>query len=187
MGTKHLPLKKLKKISGIKQSKKGRYSLEVETPERVDLSDAQTREREIHRILGNKSEDGPLAKRLTTMEGYMQDASLPELVTYDWLKANNTNFSFQTREGGRGIIPDFVIYQGNVGAAWLVQGEYYHSREFQESKGQVGRDMAALLQLKGKYFNGVRITNIVELWESDIYNDRPAIFEFAMAGISLRV
>ena len=145
----------------------------------------------IHKTLGGASKDVSLTKRVITLMGSNPQGTLPELVTMDWLNANQYPYEFQAQVwGGRsrrgGMLPDFVIFTGGYAIAWLVQGEWHHSASGQATRNQTGRDMFARLRLMGAMVNGVRIEMVVELWEQDIYKQRPEIFIHAMSGISIR-
>lgn len=141
---------------------------------------------EVHRQLGGKSEDLPLAKRVVANQQKFPQATVPELVAYDWLKANNHQFRFQLQAfGGRsvagGLVPDFLVQHGAGALVWLVQGEYWHS-----SLQQQERDRYAIEAMQGMVIDGVEVNDVVQLWEDDIYEQRPKVFEWAMQGIGLR-
>jgi hypothetical protein len=113
-------------------------------------------------------------------------ASLPELVFYDWLKAKGIPFIYQAAVfGGRavkgGLVPDFIIDQGGYGIAVQVQGNYWHSLRINR-----GRDNSTRLRLLGAVFNGVKIREVVDLWESRaVSTQRETAFMYAVIGISL--
>jgi len=125
------------------------------------------------------------AKRMATLAEKYPSATLPELVTLDWLQRNGYVYEFQAPIfGGKqagGTVMDFLVFQGNEALAWAVQGEYWHSQ-----KKMVNRDKAIFLRLLGATVSGFRINAVVELWEEDVYSRRPLIFYQAMAGIGLR-
>lgn len=140
------------------------------------------------RDLGGTSDDFKLARRvIEQMQPEFPAASKPELVTYDWLVAQRIPFEFQAMlYGGRrskgGLVPDFVVWGGNGGLAWLINGEYWHSQAINS-----GRDDTARFRLLGATYKGMTITNVVELWEKDVYRKRPIVFQQALLGIGLRV
>ena len=47
-------------------------------------------------------------------------------------------------------------------------------------------DEVARLRLLGKAINGVKVNNVIELWEDDIYAHRPGVFWLALAGMEMR-
>ena len=141
----------------------------------------ETEERELERRL----RDEKAAKRIVKLREKFPYATLPELITYDWLHYHKYWFIFQAEIGQRthkgSLIPDFVIARGGQGLAWQIQGEYWHKDEMVRA-----RDKAVALALKGQSIAGLRISDVVELWEDDIYNKRPQVFEQAMLGVGIR-
>lgn len=118
----------------------------------------------------------------------MSSGTVPELIAYDWLQRNSYPFTFQAElYGGRatagGLLPDFVVETGaGVGMAWQIQGEYWHGK----SGDKKVSDAEAAMRLVGQVVGGVRIEKVIYLWESDLYEKRPQVFQYAVAGISLR-
>lgn len=150
----------------------------------VDLLPAEVAE--LQRRLGNRDEDRRLAQRVIGMMGNYPAASIPELVTLDWLRARNYPFTFQAALwGGRatlgGSVPDFVIDVGGGAVVWRVQGEYWHTRP-----GKRARDATEAAMMLGQQFEGRRITAVVDLWENDIYDRRPDIYLYGLSGVGLR-
>lgn len=150
----------------------------------LDIEDPRVRE--VLSVLGNRSGDYDLAVRLVKLQAQFPNSSLPELVTFDWLSGQQLRFFYQAQLfGGRafrgGLLPDFVVESGGGGAAWQVQGEYWHSQGINQ-----GKDAMANRLLLGQQVNGVRIGQVVELWENDIYHKRPQIFFMALGGIGMR-
>ena len=144
----------------------------------------------ITRILGGTGDAHRTAQRVLKLQKEEPAATLPELVTYDWLKSQSMRFVFQaSMMGGRsakgGMLPDFLISKGAWGLAWLIQGDYYHSAGFQSKFTQSDRDIIAKIKLKGQMYQGIRIDQVVDLWESDIYSKRPHIFWLAIAGLEI--
>jgi hypothetical protein len=185
-------MKKLKGVKGIKRFKTLKTTKRGKLPEFTGMrgpsyevvSDPVVRD--FHQRLGGKGTDLSLARRAATLQRRMPQATLPELVAYDWLKANNHQFEYQVQvAGGRsiqgGLVPDFIVNRGATGMVWLVQGEYWHS-----SLGQSERDKLAVNSFRGLVVNGLKIEDVVQLWEDDVYNKRPQVFEWAMEGIGLR-
>ncbi len=142
---------------------------------------------EFIRDLGGRSADVKLAKRVLSMKQEFPAASKPELVTYCWLTDRKIPFEYQAMLfGGRrskgGLVPDFVVNYNGLGLAWQIQGEYWHRRT--SNHGQ--KDFANVARLIGAEYHGVRISHIVELWELDIYRQRPRVFQYGLGGIGLR-
>lgn len=125
------------------------------------------------------------AKRIANLADKYPAATLPELVTLDWLQRNNYVFDFQAPVfGGKragGSVVDFVVYQGSNALVWYVQGEYWHSQ-----RKMMNRDKAIFLRLIGANISGFRVSSVIELWEDDVYRRRPLVFFQALAGIPLR-
>jgi hypothetical protein len=182
-------LAKLYKIEGLPKKRKprpqgsqGDFALPQERASQLEL-EVNKIQRQIH---GTYAE----ARRVRSLQDKFPQGTVPELVAYDWLKRNEVPFDYQVElQGGRsnrgGLVPDFVVREGGKGIAWLVQGDYYHSPEFQARHGQQNRDLHAGLRLRGLVYNGVRIETVVPLWENDIYTRRPEIFVFAASGEAL--
>lgn len=141
---------------------------------------------ELIRDLGGRSADVKLAKRVLNMKPEYPAASIPELIVHCWLTDKKIPFTYQAMLfGGRrakgGLVPDFVVQYGGLGLAWQVQGRYWHRRDSEHGQ----KDTVSQLRLVGTVYHGVTITAMVELWEPQIYRQRPRIFEYALAGIGL--
>lgn len=137
--------------------------------------------------------DEKTAKRVRKLQlqfatGGTNYATVPELVTMDWLEVNKYHYIFQGQlYGGRarsgGVVPDFVVDMGGgKGMVWAVQGVYWHSKTKEKSFS----DAADNLRMLGQYVGGIRIDKVVELWDDDILHRRPQVFLMALAGIGLR-
>ncbi len=133
-------------------------------------------------------DDEKLAKRLVKLQKEFPQATLPELVTYNWLQREHMRFQFQVELfGGRrvrgGLLPDFVVMMGSRTLAWQVQGEYWHSVGL---KGD--SDRTANLRMLGQIVNGRRIDGVVELWETDLYqrSKRTTTLRLALSGVGMR-
>ena len=141
----------------------------------------------IHRRMGGRAEDLPLAQRvLGWKQNEIPKATVPEAVVYDYLKLTGRTFFFQAPVfGGRGqkggLIPDFLIDNGGKWMVWNVQGEYWHSEGL-----NAGKDKSFRYRLLGSIVMGMKVQSVVELWEGDIYNDRPAIWQLAWGGRGMR-
>ena len=146
----------------------------------VDLRPAA--ERDLARLLGDEA----LARRLVRMQQRMPVASLPELIVFDWLQRNDIPFVFQGEfKGGRtrlgGTVPDFVVNVGGRGLVLRVQGDYWHTRP-----GNSEKDFGQKVAMMGRTINGLRVQNVVDLWESDLYQRGERTMQLAMAGIGAR-
>lgn len=131
-------------------------------------------------------DDEKLARKLVKLQAKFPVATLPELVAYEWLQRRNIPFSFQVELfGGRrvrgGLLPDFVIEQGATALAWQIQGEYWHSVGLKDDADRTNN-----LRMLGQVVDGRRIEQVVELWENDIYQKRPQVFNMGLAGIGMR-
>lgn len=114
--------------------------------------------------------------------------SLPELCAYEWLEKRKLVFEFQTSlMGGRrvsgGAVMDFLIYglSANGIMCWRIQGEYWHTGPDVERK-----DFVQKARLRGLKIGGVPVVEVVDVWESDVYDRYPEVFVRAEAGIGLR-
>ena len=127
------------------------------------------------------------AERVMDLAETYPAGSLPELITYDFLNRHGQPFIYQVALfGGRaaagGVIPDFVVgYDSSRAYAWNIQGEYWHT-----TAGKAERDAAAALKMRGAQVAGWTISDVIPLWEFDIYEKRPGVFWAALAGMSLR-
>lgn len=173
---------KFKKYS---RGKKLEIFLPFVTPN--DGEDVDTALTELTRRLG----DAALAKRIRVLQaqyGGVSSGTVPELVTYDWLQRSGYRFIFQAElYGGRatagGILPDFIVETGaGSGAAWNIQGEYWHGKTQEKAQS----DAAEVLRMIGLVVQGIRIDKVLYLWEQDLYDKRPQVFQYAVAGIALR-
>lgn len=143
---------------------------------------------EIWHRLGDRPEDEGVAKRCAALSRALfktYEGTIPELVTHDWLTQNNVPFEFQAFVyGGRnklgGVIPDFVVWPGGRGLAWFIDTLYWHSKPEVAASDAVDR-----VRLLGAVVAGIRIEQVVSLWETRIYNSRPAVFQMALAGIEM--
>lgn len=140
----------------------------------------------IHRRMGNRASDAKLAQRVWGWQQQLPGATIPEAIVYDYLKLDGRPFQYQQYVyGGRtarnGVVPDFLVEQGGEWMVWNVQGEYWHSEGVNE-----GKDRSQRYRLLGAIILGLRVAAVVELWEDDIYNKRPMVFDLAWAGRGLR-
>lgn len=137
------------------------------------------------RLLGGNER---LARRVTRLQRQYPNGTVPELVTMDWLDANQQRYIYQlevlggrSARAGQGLVPDFLVYRGAEADAWLVQGEYWHSRYEQRSA-----DKTAIAKLTRMMGNDLPLGSVIEVWEQDIYDHNPAVFELALSGTAWR-
>lgn len=141
---------------------------------------------EVRQLTNLLEGDQQLAERILSRQLEFPMASIPELITREWLLAERIPHTFQgSLFGGRpvhgGAVADFVIPRGGNAMVWRVQGTYWHTRP-----GVQEKDLAQKLRLLGGEFNGMKITEVVDIWEEDIYRNRPGVFHRALAGIGMR-
>ena len=139
---------------------------------------------EIWQVMGGKERDRKFAKKCATLKQRLPAATTPELITYVWLTERAIDFQFQVEAaGGRsqtgGSVIDFVVRYGKDWAI-RVQGDYYHNRQ-----EQVGLDEIRKKNLIGSYAGKYQIDGVVDVWESDIYQDRDNVLNLALSGYQL--
>lgn len=163
-----------------------------EVPELPDVpmfreeSEFMVEARRIWKLMGSHSHDWMAAQRIVGLAQKFPRATVPELLVYDFLTTGQHVFLFQQPvKGGRtekgGLVPDFLVREPEGWVVWNVNGEYWHSGEPDK-----GRDNILASALVGTYVEGVPIKDLVVLWESDVYNRRPDIFNRALIGEGLR-
>lgn len=136
----------------------------------------------IRRLLDNR-----LAKRIMQLKRAYPDGSLPELVAMDYLNRNRVQYIYQgSAFGGRrrrgGYVPDFVVAKQGQGLVIQIQGEYWHSKA---RKGFADKD--AKVRLLGQWVNGMKVRQVVEVWENDLYHGRAErTMALALTGQELR-
>lgn len=136
----------------------------------------------IVRILGDQRQ----AKRVWSWQQRYPNGTIPEMVVLDWLERHHIRYVYQAIAfGGRrrkgGLVPDFLVPEGGQARVIQVQGDYWHSRK---RKGYY--DTAVSMRLLGKMVEGYRVTDVVEVWESDLYRNTEVTMVKAMAGMSSR-
>lgn len=174
-----MKLKRLPKLKGMGSMDAPRLAMPDAREAVFDLTDD-----ELDRITLALRDSG-LAKRVQKLMRQFPQGTIPELVTYDWLTRQKVDFQYQVAlYGGRsrrgGIIPDFVLYRSGGAMAWQVQGNYWHNRA-----GRPANDAAQRMRLLATRANGQSIRQVIFLWESRILNDRPRVFEMALANVEL--
>ena len=154
------------------------------TPAGADLLDLMPESlRELGRRIGRK--------RASTVWRWMRKGitgSVPELLTYDWLSSRGLRFEYQSPQmGGRlrvgGAVVDFLLHDlAPAGLyVWRIMGDYWHAAP--EVQGKDEQQRRRLLRQR---VHGRPVVAVVDLWESDIYDRSPEIFELAEAGVGLR-
>lgn len=180
--------KSLPRLPGIKQAG-GKTKKRFNRPDPIhgdfirDLRDPHVME--VFNRLGRQPRDWKLAQRVARLMVDFPGGTIPELVTYDWLKQKDIPFTYQAWiAGGRsrkgGVVPDIVLSYAGKGMAWLIQGIYFHSKPDISASDKVD-----IMTIKGSWFHNIYIEEVVELWEPRIYRDRPQIFEYALLGIEM--
>ena len=132
--------------------------------------------------------DERLAKKIVKLKEKFPLGSMPELVAYEWMERKKMRFLYQQNVfGGRarrgGYVPDFIVDRGGWAQVWQVQGNYWHSQP-----GQAQEDQAMKFALTGATINGLKVNQVIFLWESRIMNDdksRERVFNAALGGREL--
>lgn len=138
--------------------------------------------REWARRIGEKR-----AKRVWRLMRKGAVGTLPELCAWDWLDSHGAKFEAQSFQmGGRsasggGAVVDFVVWSGCGVYMWRIQGEYWHQGEAVERKDEVQK--ANLRRVK---VGGLPVIAVLDLWENDVYDRYPEVFEKAEVGEELR-
>lgn len=173
---------RLKRLPGLPGRKRKKLPALDPLPSIEETLSAEEKER---RRLAKEFGSDRLAGRIVSLQKRFPAGSDIELATYDWLRMMGVPFAYQVEVfGGRrqagGLVPDFVIRKGGTGLVWMVQGQYWHTRE-----DALTRNAEARLRLLGQDLTGVRITDVVELWENQIKTNRPHVWNQALAGIGI--
>jgi len=131
--------------------------------------------------------DRTLAKKLLNLRKKFPDATMPELVTMEFLDRRAVRYQFQKwLLGGRSIrggqIVDFALDMGTHTLIWEVMGNYWHTRP-----GQAQLDEGQKHTLLGLSVFGKPVRGVVSLWESRLMSkyQRKGALEMAMAGVEL--
>lgn len=131
--------------------------------------------------------DETMAKRVFGLSLKFPSGSLPEMIVLDWLRRYKIDHSYQALAfGGRrkrgGLVPDFLLPRGGRGLVLQVQGDYWHS------VGLIGlKDADVRMRLVGKWVEGVKIHDVVEVWESDLYHGKhDRTLRMALNGVGMR-
>lgn len=133
--------------------------------------------------------DVELAKRIASLQQRYPNGTMIELMVYDWLVRHpEWQFIYQATlygaprgASGLPLVPDFVIWvDASRGIAIQVQGEYWHTLP-----GRREKDAAHALLTIGQRVQGVRIEQLVNVWEPHIMNDLDGVMRRAVAGIEI--
>lgn len=189
-----LDSKGLKGVSGVKDlSAKGLGKLEFETNiapiesveggSPLNLDDDELTA--LIRTLGNDTRARRLAKRVQRLKRQYPRGTVPELVAVDWMQRHGYWFVYQAPlAGGRsskgGSVADIVTQSGGKGIVIRIQGDYWHSL-----KPQAARDAAAKITLIGSSYGSLKVSYVVDAWESRIYKNPDWVFSQALAGIEV--
>lgn len=137
-----------------------------------------------YRICGPRNETVKLAKQVLSLKRQYPSGTLPELLVYIQLQADQEEFLFQTDfEQGRsyrgGSVVDFFLPARN--RLIRVMGNYFHTLPGKQEEDEVQKQ--ALL---GSMINGSRVNDVVDLWESKIYDcHRERWIRLAVQGIEV--
>lgn len=122
------------------------------------------------RLCGDREETERIARRFLALQQKYRKMTLPEGILYAWLEKRRLNFVYQAEAfGGRaqygGQVPDFWLPE--LGVAINVNGDYWHGSLLRSR-----RDAENKIRLMGSKIEGVRVTAVVDLWESTLYSCR---------------
>ena len=182
---------KPRKQRGFKKGKQGITSIEdalAGARPKLASSPEEDEAREVaYRICGDFQDSLKIAKQfLTLRENPDYDGiTLPEAVYMLWLEASQVEYVYQNQlYGGRlkfgGAVPDFLLVEENVMV--LVQGEYWHNPA--NFPGKQARDELLITKMLGTIINGVLVSAVIQLWESDVLGcNREFHFRNSVAGV----
>ena len=138
-----------------------------------------------YRLCGDRLETIKIAKQFLTIKATrFKDMTLPEAVCFVLLEAEQETFEYQKEwNGGKlyhgGAVVDFWLPAQQ--AVWRVQGNFWHSKPDRIAEDEVQR--AALLQGS---IDGIRITTVIDLWESKLLGcARKHVVRAALNGFEL--
>lgn len=138
-----------------------------------------------YRMCGERKTTIKLAKFWLTMrQGRYRGMTLPESIVYGQLQARQLEFVFQQEDNsGRvyrgGSVVDFWL--PTMGLVIRVNGDYYHGQPGRRELDEIQR--STLLQ---GTIDGVRVTNVVDIWESRLLScQREQAIEAALNGQEL--
>lgn len=183
-----MPTLKLPKIRKPPALKRIRKAKKIKPPPRprtepitADMSDKE--KRAFYNTCGEPEEKRSIIMRFRSLLEEFPAITYPEAITYYLLEKRKIEFSFQSSlDGGRaelgGLVADFLLDNGGAGLAIQVHGNYWHSKpEVRE------RDILYNELIIGRVWNGIVITQVVEVWESKLMScDREEVIDKALLG-----
>ena len=126
------------------------------------------------------------AKRVLKLQEQYPNGTIPELIVMDYLNRNGEQYLYQLQAfggrgevAGQGFVPDFLVWHDRSrGTVIQVQGFYYHSAPEKRE-----RDAANKMRLMGNWFAGVRVTQVVDVWDLDLLSgNADNVIEMALLG-----
>lgn len=128
--------------------------------------------------VGIRANDAELAASATPRGRELGSTTLPELLVKAELMKRGIWHREQVELGFLRI--DFVAQVGeNELHAFPVNGDYWH-------KDSVGKDQGKAQMLIGEMIDGMRITKVTPIWESDIIKSPDYVISEALAGRGLK-
>lgn len=141
---------------------------------------------ELVRTLGSLT----TAKRILRLQGSYPNGTLPELVVMDYLNRTGAEYIYQLaafggrgEAAGQGFVPDFLTWTDRAqGTVINVNGYYYHS-----SAEKRQRDESYKIRLLGQWFSGVRVAQVVTVWDIDVMSGgADNVIRNAMLGMEIQ-
>lgn len=163
-----LKIPKVKKPAGVIRTRKPK---KLPAPARIkpetltaEMND--TEKRAYYNMCGDPEERKKIVERFTALKRDEPAMTLPEAIFYYGLEKRERKFFYQTSiEGGRtelgGMVVDFIVDMGGIGLGVLVNGDFWHSKPEQRM-----RDLETRLRVIGMNYQGLIITDCLEIWES---------------------
>lgn len=163
-----LKLPTVRKPPAIKRVRKVK---KLATPARIrnepltaEMSDKE--KRAYYNLCGEPEERKKIVDRFSELLETEPAITLPEAILYYELEKRKRQFFYQTSlEGGRtelgGMVVDFIIDFGGTGLGVLVNGDFWHSKPEQRM-----RDLETRIRVIGMEYQGLIITDCLEIWES---------------------
>lgn len=128
--------------------------------------------------VGIRANDAELAESTTPRGRELGSTTLPELLVKAELMKRGVDHREQVELGFSR--PDFVVPQADgTTHVWRVQGDYWH-------KDSVGKDQGKAQMMIGDAVDGMPISKVIDLWESDIKRQTDYVISEALAGRGLR-
>ena len=142
--------------------------------------------RAYYSLCGAPERRAELVYRFEALLEQFPTMTLPEGLFYTLLEERDISFSYQEAMlGGRselgGAVTDFVLRMGGYALAILVNGDYWHSLA-----PQVMRDIETKERVVGQYFEGMMVTQALEIWESTLLScDRERAVDLILTGVEV--